>query len=46
MHGLSSGRRPARKCASSDSTSAVFFYRDEGLNMKLRERDLDFDGGK
>ena len=23
-----------------------FFYRDEGLNMKLRERDLDFDGGK
>ena len=22
------------------------FYRDEGLNMKLRERDLVFDGGK
>ena len=26
--------------------SPVFFYRDEGLNIKLRQRDLTFDGAK
>lgn len=31
---------------SAEGIVSPMFYRDEGLNMKLRQRDLTFDGVK